>query len=553
MIRLNRRNRPNAASSIETVALFAVRGLVIVMNRTLCSRQRNQSFSDWLQVLCVTISAMTVTATSTSTARQRWLKAALGRPADWHLTTPHISAPRPRLSWLGPILIAISALVAWPAFAGATGEDGSVQLGLFVGAVSIVLMAWSFLLAVRVRWLEPLFGGLDSMYRVHRWAGTLAVVAMWLHTSVEAEIEGGIRGASRSVANSAEDLAGTGQTMLYILVGISLIRWFPYRWWRLTHKLLGIPFAFACWHFYTAEKTYANGSPWGIYFATIMVVGLASYVLRVVGKDAIAQGLKYRIVSHTRSGSTSCIDMEPVGRPMKRRAGQFVTFKIQRPGLREPHSFTVASSPTSELLRFYIRDLGDWTAKIQTADLIGAEVLVEGPFGTFEPLPHHRAGTPVLWVAGGVGITPFLSAIDGLPIGVTDHGPKPVVVLLRPAPRRCIGHRHARCSPRRWASRTSCRRELAGSAVQRGNAARSFRAQRSGGCPCCVVRTVRADRRGRPGGSIAGCFRGRGRSVRYPFGVRSRPEPRVRRIGDTAASVVASVPSSARRPPWPKH
>lgn len=88
---------------------------------------------------------MTVTATSTSTARQRWLKAALGRPADWHLTTPHISAPRPGLSWLGPILIAISALVAWPAFAGATGEDGSVQLGLFVGAVSIVLMAWSFL------------------------------------------------------------------------------------------------------------------------------------------------------------------------------------------------------------------------------------------------------------------------------------------------------------------------------------------------------------------------------------------------------------------------
>ena len=122
--------------------------------------------------------------------------------------------------------MAASVVLPWFAFASATGDGANVAFGLFIGAASIVLMAWSFVLAIRLRFLEPIFGGLDSMYRVHRWAGTLAVVAMFLHTSVEPEIEGGIRGASRSLADTAEDLAGTGQTMLYILVGLSLVRLF---------------------------------------------------------------------------------------------------------------------------------------------------------------------------------------------------------------------------------------------------------------------------------------------------------------------------------------
>jgi len=184
----------------------------------------------------------------------------LGRPSDWHLRRPRLVPPTPGVHWIGLLLMIASIAVSWLAFDGAVGEDGSVAFGLFIGAASIVLMAWSFILAVRIRLLEPLFGGLDSMYRVHRWAGTLAVIAMYLHTQNEPDIENGIRGASKSVANTAEGLAGTGQTMLYVLVGLSLLRWMPYRWWRWTHKLLGIPFVFASWHFFTAEKPYENSS-----------------------------------------------------------------------------------------------------------------------------------------------------------------------------------------------------------------------------------------------------------------------------------------------------
>lgn len=340
-------------------------------------------------------------------------KVLVGRSSDWQIRRPSVRLPRLGIHLLGPILVITSVLGSWFAFAGATGGEGNVAFGLFVGAAAILLMAWSFVLAVRLRFLEPIFGGLDSMYRVHRWSGSLAVVAMYLHTSVEPEIEGGIQGASRSLAKTAEDLAGTGQTMLYILIGISLLRWFPYRWWRWTHKLLGIPFAFASFHFFAAEKPYANDSAWGWYFGAFMVAGLAAYLTRVVGKDVVAPGVTYRVERADVSGSSMDLELVPVGKPIVHQAGQFAVLKTQRSGLREPHIFTIASAPNSPSLRFFIRDLGDWTERLhQTTDLVGTRLIVEGPYGKFAPLDD--GGRKTVWIAGGVGITPFLSAAGTL-------------------------------------------------------------------------------------------------------------------------------------------
>lgn len=359
-----------------------------------------------------------------------WWRRLLGRPSDWHLRKPSLRIGRPRLAWLGPIAVTISTLVGWYAFQGAQGEEGgSVAFGLFIGAASIVLMAWSFVLAIRIRFLERFFGGLDSMYRVHRWAGSLAVVAMFWHTSAEPEIEGGIKGASESLAEQAEGLASTGEMMLYILIGLSLLRWFPYRWWRLSHKLLGIPFAFASWHFFTAEKTYANNSPWGWYFGAIMVAGLAAWVWRTGVISALLPGHRYRVTSAVVRETTMDLELEPDGKPMTHKAGQFAVVKIQKKGLTEPHVFTIASPPDAGRLRFYIRDLGDWSSKIQGHDLIGERVIVEGPYGTFDPYGHGDGS--LIWVAGGVGITPFLSAIAALPASV-DVVDRPTLIYCVP-------------------------------------------------------------------------------------------------------------------------
>lgn len=318
---------------------------------------------------------------------------------------------RPNPAWIGPVVLLAATFVGWFAFADAIGDEGdNVAFGLFIGAVSILLMAWSNLLATRLSLLESFFGGLDRMYRWHRWFGALSVAAMWLHIQTIDEVKG-IRGASEDIADAAEDLAGTGETLLYILVIVSLIRWVPYRWWRQSHKLMIVPFVFASWHFHTATKPYANSSLWGRWFQGLMILGIVAWAYRVLWRDGIARGRRYEVADVQVGAQVTTLELAPLGRPMRHRLGQFAFIRVGTGRLSEPHPFTIASHPQDRRLRFHVKDLGDWSSRLGAAVEPGLVVRVEGPYGRLHVLPRAaRADVPVVWIAGGVGITPFLGA-----------------------------------------------------------------------------------------------------------------------------------------------
>ena len=94
------------------------------------------------------------------------------------------------------------------------------------------------------------------------------------------------------------------------------------------------------------------------------------------------------------------IALQPQGRPLIYRAGQFVYFAhLDRKlgaGFNEQHPFTLSSAPQEAGLRIGI----------------GAEVTVEGPYGDLFPpeLDRHRQ----LWLGGGIGITPFVGRARSL-------------------------------------------------------------------------------------------------------------------------------------------
>ena len=333
-------------------------------------------------------------------------KTLLGTPRDWHIAKPNLpQLPKLSSNWIGPVVAVFSIFIGWFAFTNAIG-DGNAAFALFIGAVSIMMMTWSNLLSTRALPIEQIFGGVDRMYVWHRWFGALSVGAMWLHLEMVDDVKG-IRGASRDVAEAAEELAETGSTLLYILVGISLLRWLPSRWWRLTHKLLVLPYAFACWHFYTSTKPYANVSFWGLWFTGFMLLGLAAWIYRVLWRDMVRRGKLHRVSNIEHVGNVISIELEAIGEPLKYKLGQFAFLKVKVPGLREPHPFTIASSPEEKCLRFVIRDLGDWTHLLVASLAIDDRVIVEGPYGHLAPIPDHPVDQ-VIWVAGGVGITPFL-------------------------------------------------------------------------------------------------------------------------------------------------
>ena len=103
------------------------------------------------------------------------------------------------------------------------------------------------------------------------------------------------------------------------------------------------------------------------------------------------------------------LSLAPRGAALTHEPGQFVYFTPYDPSLSaghgEEHPYTLSSSPTEDRLRVVIKDLGDASRAIQSIKA-GTEVRIEGPYGDF----FSRGDTvvPELWIAGGIGITPFL-------------------------------------------------------------------------------------------------------------------------------------------------
>jgi len=93
----------------------------------------------------------------------------------------------------------------------------------------------------------------------------------------------------------------------------------------------------------------------------------------------------------------------------KHRAGQFLFVRF--PGerrLNESHPFTISSAPREDVLRLTVKASGDFTRALFSDLKPGAEAVVEGAYGLFD---YKTGGPKQIWIAGGIGLTPFLSFI----------------------------------------------------------------------------------------------------------------------------------------------
>lgn len=92
-----------------------------------------------------------------------------------------------------------------------------------------------------------------------------------------------------------------------------------------------------------------------------------------------------------------------------RRAGQFATLRVPIPGgWSEPHPFTISAAPEDRVLRLTIKKEGAFTSAIPDLQP-GTPVQVAGPLGVFCKGIDERP--EIVMLAGGVGITPFLSVL----------------------------------------------------------------------------------------------------------------------------------------------
>lgn len=172
-----------------------------------------------------------------------------------------VRRPGPLIVWLVPAVHILTWLLFPPSDDGRPDFERQVIAEMIAGC-AVILFGTALLLSTRARFLEPLFGGLDKMYRSHRDASVAGFLILVLHVLFipwRGEPGGGV---------PAGLIAFAGFLILVTLsIGPRLAftrRWVTlgYRSWKRTHRLIGLFFIFGCASM-TCSSLDSSGRPEG--------------------------------------------------------------------------------------------------------------------------------------------------------------------------------------------------------------------------------------------------------------------------------------------------
>ncbi len=309
----------------------------------------------------------------------------------------------------------------------------------YTGVMSFMAMSIGVILALRLRVVERCVGGLDTHYRLHKWLGITAALfalAHWLSKKYKWLIELGIYDKNdfatpagtlgffqhSNFFNPLEDFAkDLGEWALYVLLFLAVLAlWkkFPYRYFFKTHRILALIYLMLAFHTLILFGKIDWLTPVGILMGALLLIGIPAALISLFQKIG---------ASHRASGKISQIHVHEDGKVTEvevllttpwegHKEGQFafVTFDTRE----GHHPFTLSSSWKNDAtLTFHIKQLGDFTRTLSHTLKVGDPVTVEGPYGRFDFAAHPG---PQIWIAGGIGITPFLSRLEALA-----HAPHP--------------------------------------------------------------------------------------------------------------------------------
>ncbi len=327
--------------------------------------------------------------------------------------TAHTEMRRhPRLITPSLVLTVPLAAVWWAFPEGVTAWRSVAIIAAWAGTASLVL---NLLLMVRHPHLSQFFGGLETAYLWHHRSGMAAYLLLLIHPLALA-----LNGWFEMPHLAWEVLAPWEQSwpvwlgwvaLLFLMLGLvsTFAMHLPYRRWRGFHYALGLGVVLGLAHIYAL----LGGSA---LLLCLIMLALLALGWRLLVSDLGATSSPYRVTAVTRP-ATDMIEatMLPSATALTVSPGQFVLVAFgdgaNFHGCGEFHPFTVSGIASDDSLKLAIKALGPCTRHIQEIEP-GVLVRVQGPFGNF--LAENESA-PQLWVAGGVGITPFVAALRARP------------------------------------------------------------------------------------------------------------------------------------------
>lgn len=355
-------------------------------------------------------------------------------------------------SFIGPAFVAVACLIPillWTQAAPVGlrfGEAAATlrSLAVLCGLAGIVAFSCNFVLGARIALIEPYFGGLDRMYRIHHRIGLVAynllighgvlmIASVWVTGSFDAAVRL-VFATSWTVTFGTLALAG-----MIVVMGLTLYAHVNHEMFLWLHRFFGLVFALGALHAFRTPGTKALSPALTIYLAVFVLAAIVAYFYRSLLGDLFVRRRQYRVAHiNRRGGEVAEITLEPSDGALPFTPGQFVFLTFQSSSLREwfrPfsreqsgqttelislrtgairkqfHPFSITSSPDQRELQVAIKASGDYTNALEHLE-VGDQALIEGPYGRFSH--RHVLRRKQVWIAGGIGVTPFLSMARSL-------------------------------------------------------------------------------------------------------------------------------------------
>lgn len=301
-----------------------------------------------------------------------------------------------------------------------------IQLMYITGSMGIIFMSAAVIISARLSFVNKIFGGLDKAYDVHRITAAVGFFLGVFHlllkllnnllidlNVLEAPVKSvnKLQGFILELYKACYAYLEPAFYIMIIVVLLAIIKAVPYYYFRVTHKLISVLYLFVAFHAFMAPFR----SSWqltvgGSIMHILIIAGTVCAFISIFNLTGIMHRYTGKVKNKKHFGDNIIqLEIQLQDKDFKFNCGQFVFLKFSY--TMEAHPFSVAGwDKNNKVLTFYIKQIGDFTSKLYDKISADDKVVVEGPYGEFT---FQDTGKQV-WIAGGIGITPFLSKINSL-------------------------------------------------------------------------------------------------------------------------------------------
>lgn len=327
--------------------------------------------------------------------------------------------------YIAVFLLIIFPLIVWALMVpfGSRWADGVttlLSLGQITGILGLVLFSFSLAISARFRLIERFLGPLNHVYMAHHLIGTFALLALLTHPIFLLIYSVMIRkpNISALIIPGLDNALTWGILSLWSMAFLLVLTLYlrpRYALWRQTHKFLGLSLFLAGLHSLFIQSDISRSMLLRGYLLGLTLGSLLLFVAYTIFNRWTVRRYFYRLVRVAKlSDQMLTVELEPTGKSLSAQPGQFIFLRFKIDGRwSEAHPFSLTSQGGAKVLSVSMKVLGDDTARFISSLKVGMEAEVEGPFGTFGQAMNDAPR--VICLAGGIGITPFISLLSSLP------------------------------------------------------------------------------------------------------------------------------------------